>query len=250
MTQARIRLTYDYDQAKFLLGIKIKHGQPIFALEPTLRVVRFELECTAKGDTDTVIVNILEDGSYSFSRSQKVLGAVNLHYPTCFWDAQITVKALKLPEYDSLLQDVSEIAKTFQVNPVTENQVMVSVQKSTARLQVNTVKIIRETFHPTAAYPGLDLKLRETRIVRCTESPYISDDIGATKNLGAQRRVWWTAHIISREANLALARGQCSELGEEASWTAVAVAKDETVAELMAVADLLLPRIDGVGWCE
>lgn len=243
------RLSNLRHEAESLLDIKLRHAQDPFAHDPHHRIMRFEILC--RGDNgDELCVDIGQDGKHLLRSVSTTLGGLNLFYPKQFWDARITVSAAKflLRDYTA---EATSIGTSFKVTPTGGDTAIVTMRRVSHQLKILQGRAIRESFHRSLLYPDLVLKLSEYRDMQlrapATDERLYEGQIRPCEQLAKHGLVWWQASVSSTRADLPITRGSDSELGELADWSADEDAQDDTITQMLNLADDIVPRMDHIG---
>ena len=244
-----IRLTEIYSEGSSILSIKVNGGHDAFFTEPQQRTTRYEIECKTR-ENESITIGILDDGSH-FSRPTSVLmGAINLHYPKRFWDARIAVHASHQVGCDYSLE-MDEIIKSFKVNPIASDKLMVSVRGQNPQLGIKGISIVRTTYHRSTSYSDLLLNLAECRqlpfIIATEGNNYYSHCVDLAEEATGVSNIHWSAFVTCVKIDALLHSKASLTLGEEAQWIPEEVAQSNYVEEMVALASQIVPSIDCVG---
>lgn len=273
------RLTTSGADVDFMVDLetaKDDNVSKIFQETPTARSVQFELHCKTKNN-EQILVRAQEDGEVMVSRPEAVMGSVNLHCPASIWDMRVVVKGSQ-DYYYGLSADVDSAVQDLIDNLNIKwngSEVEFSSKCEQRELQIVDVFMRSSTTHSRVAEDdphGMQPCLRITEVQRLIVT-HDGSNISA-RGLGDAlmvdaARFWYEASVISPGIEEMFHPNKTLELGSCISaWQPVDILEEKcrpahgqqssnpkpaTIAslnEMYLLADLLVKKIDTVGWAN
>ncbi|KAL8768683.1 MAG: hypothetical protein Q9209_005101 [Squamulea sp. 1 TL-2023] len=215
-------------------NIKQQDGQQYFADDPYDCNIIYQFFCETNLGDEEVLLRISEQGTVQAFSSERVIGAIQWHYPKRQWDARLVVKTSeRICHYDDAVKAVS--SSLVIVPSPDQTTASISADLGNSGLVFKSASILRKVQFRCLADPDI--------IMICTEVQHLGPakerqsffnsaiDRAATAETGD---LWWEIKLESVEI-------------QQANWSAEDIIQKQVTERLHAVATSVVTQIDGLG---
>ena len=247
-------LTNNGAEIDYILNLKHQNSDLLFEHEPFERRVTYEFQCQTRS-SDRFVLRVTDEGDFTLLDPPKVISTTNLHFAANIWDACIVVAVdTSFVVNDTVKQAARELVESIHVGASERLSIVYQISKSN-EIEVVAVNAKRTTLHHCLAPDHEDVALQITEVQRLKllnheidTSLWLARSAKSDRILAIEGRLCHEISLSSSSVSSMLATNETIEMGlMNEAWEEKSLVTHRTINSLLAVTDVLIRRIDGVG---